>query len=88
MTALGALKDHGVLQTPELPARENTLMFGPPPNGFTPVGHTTIRRTPSVNTLLKTPDATGLGIMNGANHTPALEAPKVNSADETLVCRG
>ncbi|UPK98745.1 hypothetical protein LCI18_009680 [Fusarium solani-melongenae] len=85
ITGFSALNDRAGFPTPELPPGENTLLFGSPQNGLTPNGHTTIRETPGVNTILKTPDATGLGIMNGANNTPALGTPKVKSADETLV---
>lgn len=85
ITGFSALNGRAGFQTPELPAGENTLMFGSPQYGFTPDGHTTIHGTPGIDTLLKTPNTTGLGIMNGGNHTPALETPKVGSADETLV---
>ncbi|RMJ14883.1 hypothetical protein CDV36_005413 [Fusarium kuroshium] len=68
VTALSAVKDHSVFQTPELPAADNTLQFGPPRHGFTPGEYSTIRGSPGLNTILKTPNATGLGITRGANH--------------------
>lgn len=64
-----------MFKTPELPPGENTLLFGSPQNESTPTAHTDLRTTPGVDTLLKTPDVTGLGIMNGTNQTPRVSAP-------------
>ncbi|RSL56969.1 hypothetical protein CEP54_008544 [Fusarium duplospermum] len=72
-------------QTPELPAGENTLIFRSPANGFTPVNNTSMQGLPGVDTLIGTPNATGLGITNNVTDTSSLETPKVTVADETLV---
>lgn len=37
------------------------------------------------NTLIQTPNVTGLGISNNINHTPGVETPKVTGADDALV---
>ncbi|KAJ4312914.1 hypothetical protein N0V84_009683 [Fusarium piperis] len=74
-----------IFETPELPAGENTLLFGSPQNGFTLAEHTELHGTPGVNTLLQTPNITGRGIMSITNQTPGFETPKVTGADETLV---
>lgn len=72
-------------RTPELPPAENTLIFRSPANGFTPTANTTMRSPPGVNTIIRTPTITGLGITNNVNYTPSLETPKVTGVDETLV---
>ncbi|KAI8691955.1 hypothetical protein NCS56_00189600 [Fusarium sp. Ph1] len=72
-------------RTPELPEAENTLIFRSPANSFTSINNTGIRGSPGVNTILRTPDVTGLGITNNTNYTPSLDTPKVTGADETLV---
>ncbi|WAO84627.1 Hypothetical protein NCS54_00184700 [Fusarium falciforme] len=84
-TALSIVKDQTDFRTPELPPAENTLLFRSPANGFTPANNTGIRGSPGVNTLLRTPNITGLGITTTANYTPGLETPKVTGVDETLV---
>ncbi|KAI8719823.1 hypothetical protein NCS52_00764500 [Fusarium sp. LHS14.1] len=71
-------------RTPELPAGENTLLFGAH-DDLSLANHTAVLGTPGVNTLLKTPDVTGLGIINNMHHTPAIDTPKVTGADDTLV---
>ncbi|RSL56940.1 hypothetical protein CEP54_008545 [Fusarium duplospermum] len=85
LTGFGAAKDHSVFQTPELPAGENTLLFGPPRNGFTPIEDTTLREAPGVDTLLMTPNAIGLGITQHTNRTPNFDTPKTTGADDILV---
>ncbi|KAM0425657.1 hypothetical protein ACHAPT_009189 [Fusarium lateritium] len=82
-----------MFRTPELPAYDNTLLFGSPLNGLSPSRNTDIGGTPAMNSLLKTPDVTGLGIISGTKQTPGFETPdlsaqatpKVTGADETLV---
>ncbi|RSL40371.1 hypothetical protein CEP53_013406 [Fusarium sp. AF-6] len=85
IAGLSAVKDRSIFQTPKLPAGENTLLFGPPCDGFTPVEQTTPRDAPGVSTLLMTPNATGLGITQNINRTPNFDTPKITGADETLV---
>ncbi|KAH7234131.1 hypothetical protein MRS44_001931 [Fusarium solani] len=83
--AVNNVSDTPDFRTPELPPAENTLLFCSPANGFTPADNTGIRGSPGVNTLLRTPNITGLGITTTANYTPGLETPKVTGVDETLV---
>ncbi|EEU48979.1 uncharacterized protein NECHADRAFT_75689 [Fusarium vanettenii 77-13-4] len=84
VTEFSALNEGTKFQTPELPAGENTLLFGAH-DELSLANHTAVLGTPGVNTLLKTPDVTGLGISNNINSTPAIDTPKVTGADDTLV---
>ncbi|RMJ14889.1 hypothetical protein CDV36_005414 [Fusarium kuroshium] len=87
-TALNGIKNTSTMTgfyTPELPDAGNTLMFGSPANGFTPAEDAVIQGFPGVDTLIGTPNATGLGITQNTNRTPKFDTPGITGADETLV---
>ncbi|KAM5352803.1 hypothetical protein ACJ41O_005525 [Fusarium nematophilum] len=91
VTSAGVIKKRARLddtpgfRTPELPANENTVIFGSPVVGLTPAQKSSIRGTPSIDTLLKTPDVTGLGIIRGTDKITGFETPELPQLDNTLV---
>ncbi|KAM0553949.1 hypothetical protein ACHAPJ_007021 [Fusarium lateritium] len=71
-------------RTPELPADEHTMVFGSPEGGFTPANKSSVRDSLSVDDILKTPDVTGLGIINTAD-TSDFQTPELPAHDNTLM---
>ncbi|KAF5669523.1 hypothetical protein FHETE_4909 [Fusarium heterosporum] len=71
-------------RTPELPASNSTIMFGSPAGGLSPAFEYSTPNPRSIESLLRTPDASGFGNANqGLNDE--FKTPELPPSDNTLM---
>ncbi|KAF4991290.1 hypothetical protein FGRMN_7950, partial [Fusarium graminum] len=71
-------------RTPELPASNSTIMFGSPAGGLSPAFEYSTPNPRSIESLLRTPDASGFSITNQALNDE-FKTPELPPSDNTLM---